>query len=162
VRERRGFLLITALLSVVVLLLLGFGLLGSQAARFRGVTRAAESAQARGLAMAGLEDARAKLENDVSFPPAPSGEGQFLFTYSERLDLPGTMGSYTVIVDRTHEGPPYQVLHVTAIGSLGRLDLPTAQHTLKAELDLSPVVRGTANPNPRFFRYTHIQDESSL
>ena len=160
--RRRGFLLITALLAVVVLLLLGFGLLGSQAARFRGTPRAAESAQARALAMAGLEDARAKLENDVSFPPAPAGEGQDVFSYSERMDLPGTLGSYTVILDRSHEGPPYQVLHITAIGSLGRPDLPTAQHTLKAELDLSPVVRGTSNPNPRFFRFTHLEDESSL
>lgn len=158
----RGFLLITALLSVVVLLLLGFGLLGSQAARFRGVTRAAESAQARALAMAGLEDARTKLENDVSFPPAPAGVGQNVFSYSERMDLPGTMGSYTVIIDRSYEGLPYQVLHITAIGSLGRLDIPTAQHTLKAELDLSPTVRGTSNPNPRFFRFTHVQDESAL
>lgn len=160
--KRRGFLLITALLSVVVLLLLGFGLVGSQAARFRGVTRAAESAQARALALAGLEDARAKLENDVSFPPAPAGAGQNIFSYSERMDLPGTAGSYTVIIDRTHEGLPFQVLHITAIGSLGRFDIPTAQHTLRAELDLSLTVRGTSTDNPRFFRYTHIQDESSL
>lgn len=161
--KRRGFLLVTSLLFVIMLLLLGMGFLGSQAARYKGARRAAQSAQAKGLALGGLEECRVKLERDVNFPPPPSGPNQFLFTYSERLDFPdGTPGSYTVIIDRTYEQPPYQVWTVTSIGSVGPPDTPIAQYTLKAELDVAEQVRGAATPNPNLFHYTHIEDQSSL
>lgn len=160
---RRGFLLITSLLFVIVLLLLGMGFLGSQADRYKAARRAAQSAQARALALAGLEDARAKLENDLNFPPPPSGPDQNEFSYSERLDFPdGTPGSYSVLINSTWQDEPYRVLVVTSTGSVGPPDIPLAQYTLRAELDLSEFVRGTSNPNPSFFRYTHIEDKSSL
>ena len=51
---RRAFVLITALMVGVILLLLGMGFVSSQADRYRGSLRSAEAAQARNLAIAGL------------------------------------------------------------------------------------------------------------
>ncbi len=162
-KNRRGFLLVVSLLFVIMLLLLGMGFLGSQAARHRASKRSAEMAQARALALAGLEDARAKLENDLRFPPPPSGPSQNEFSYSEKLPLPdGTDGTYSVLIDRSYEGAPWEVLEVTSTGSIGPPETPTAQYSFKAELDVATFVRGTANPNPELFNYTHIEDMSSL
>lgn len=164
--RRRGFLLITALMLTIILLLVGMGLLGSQASRYEAARQASFSSQARQLALAGLEDARVKMELDINFPP-PQGPGQFLFSYSEFLDLPyptPVTGSYSVTVDSTYAQDPAAGLYytITSVGSLGPPIAPTAQYRLTAELSNNP------NPIPavphgiqsqRFFRYTHIQDE---
>lgn len=117
--RRRGFLLVTGLLVVIVMLLIGMGLVGSEASRYRAALRTSESGQARQLALAGLEDARAKLEMDCQFPPPPAagpsgfaysagpydpstGQSQPIFTYTETLpnpDTPPVNCTYSVTVD---------------------------------------------------------------
>jgi Tfp pilus assembly protein PilX len=164
VTKRSGFLLISTLLILTVLLVAGFGLLTSQEARYAAVGRSAEIAQARAMAMAGLEDCRLKIQNDASFPPE-MGPGQTVFSYKESMPIPTvppTLANYQVLVDTSHAIPPYLVLVVTSIGSLGPDNRPTAQYSLKAEVDISEFIRGSSTPNPKYCKYTHIEDESSL
>ena len=159
--RKRGFLLITALLVCVILLLIGMGMLGSESSRYAAMRHAATSSQARQMALAGLEDARAKLELDASFPPDP-GPGQTTFSYSERLDLDSnTSGTYSVTIDRVQAGTPAAVLVVTSVGSIGPISKPIAQYKLRAEMDLSQSrpAAGNGIQSNRYFRWTHIQDE---
>lgn len=163
--RNRGILLITALLISVILLLVGMGLLGSQSSRYEAAKQYSYTAQSRQLALAGLEDARSKLELDLNFPPDP-GPGQEAFSYSETL-FPGTatsnQGTYTVVVDMTYSlDPSSAYIIVTSIGTLGPPIKPISQYRFRAEIDNKPSGRGPAgsgiNSN-RFFRYTHIEDE---
>jgi len=136
--RRRGFLLMASLLVLIFLLLLGMGLMSAQAARYRGVNRSQEAAQAFQLAQAGLEDIRFKLEVDPGFPPNP-GDDQPLFNFAEDVRI-GTdeVGSYEVLLDRGRENPPYQLITVTCIGTVGPKERPVAQRILKAELQRVP------------------------
>lgn len=163
--RRRGFLVITGLLVCIILLLMGMGLLSSQASRYSSSLRSAESSQARQLALAGLEDARIKLELDQQFPPPPA-PGQPVFSYSEQVQIPATPapvnGTYTVTIDQTYKPAPDEVLLITSIGAVGPIEQPIAQYRLTAELDLKEGGRptnGQGIPQNRHFRYTHIQDE---
>lgn len=170
--QRRGFLLVTSLFIIIVLLLMGMGFIGSQASRYAAARRSGEAAQARQLALAGLEDARIKLEMDSQFPPQPA-VGQPYFSYAESLTLsssPALRGAYTVLIDRSYEKDPNNVYLITSTGAVGPAEKPIAQYKLIAELDLVPESSGThARPTPtggvtaiptyRTFRYTHIQDE---
>lgn len=162
--RRRGFLLITSLMITVILLLLGMGMLGSQSSRYEASKQSAYSSQARQLAVAGLEDARIKLELDVNFPPPP-GPGQVRFSYSESLELPydpPVTGTYTVTIDMTHADDAGRYITVTSVGSVGNPTEPVGQYRLRGEIDNQPGGRPN-NPHGiernRFFRYTHIQDE---
>jgi Tfp pilus assembly protein PilX len=162
--KKRGFLLITSLMITVILLLLGMGLLGSQSSRYEASKQSVYTSQARQLALAGLEDARIKLELDVNFPPPP-GPGQVRFSYSESLELPydpPVAGTYTVTVDMTHADDTGAYIVVTSVGSVGRPTEPVGQYRLRGEIDN----QFSGRPNNshgiqrnRFFRYTHIQDE---
>lgn len=165
--NQRGILLITALMVCLVLLLVGMGLLGSQASRYEAAKQTTYISQARQLALAGLEDARIKLEMDINFPP-PQGPGQELFSYSEILvDDPEKAGSYTVVVDMTYatDTNTGHYIAVTSIGTVGPPIKPIAQYRLRAEIDnlynkptpSRPPVGGLNTD--RFFRYTHIEDE---
>lgn len=170
--RQRGILLVTALMVCIVLLLIGMGLLGSQASRYEAARQSTYISQARQLALAGLEDARMKLEMDINFPPPP-GPQQELFSYSELLvndPDPNRWGTYTVVVDMTYANdipypPPTTVtghyIAVTSVGTVGPTIKPIAQYRLRAEIDNQesgrpPVAGLTTN---RFFRYTHIEDE---
>lgn len=171
-RSRRGILLVTALMVCIVLLLVGMGLLGSQASRYEAARQSTYISQARQLALAGLEDARVKLEMDINFPPPP-GPQQDLFSYSETLVTapdPNHWGTYTVVVDMTYATdilyPPPTVatghyIAVTSVGTVGPTVKPIAQYRLRAEIDNQvsgrPAVAGLTTD--RFFRYTHIEDE---
>lgn len=174
-RRPRGFLLITSLLVCVVLLLIGMGLLGSQVSRMEAAKQSGYTAQARQLALAGLEDARLKMELDIEFPPPP-GPGQHVFSYSENLAIPTAPGndpvaaSYLVTVDMTHATTdPERYITVTAVGTVGPSIKPIAQYRLRGELDNHdpdllgprPTTGSPAGlePNRRFFRYTYIHDE---
>jgi hypothetical protein len=163
VRKQRGILLITALLVAVILLLVGMGLLGSQASRYDAAKQFSYTAQARQLALAGLEDARVKLEMDLNFPPEP-GPGQEAFSYSETLFKgPPNDGTYTVTVDFAYANDPNSAyIAVTSVGTLGDPIKPIAQYRFRAEIDNKlggrPAGPSGINAN-RFFRYTHIEDE---
>ena len=175
--NKRGFLVITALLIIIILMLVGMGYLGSQASRYRAALRAAESSQARQLALAGLEDARIKMELDENFPPK-AAVNQDLFSYSEKLTInsaPPVNGTYMVVINSTYATDPAAVVYVTSVGTVGTPEAPISQYHLKAELDFRDATAATtyetfgparaSGPGAinatRFFRYTHIQDEET-
>lgn len=156
-------LMITALMVAVVLLLIGMGLLGSQVSRYEASRQQLRSSQARQLALAGLEDARIKLELDIQFPPSP-GPGQHTFSYSEKLDTGSAdfEASYSVVIDLTYATDTAGYIEVVSVGTVGPPIRPLAQYRLRGEIDN---VTSGRPPNAysivrdRFFRYTHVQDE---
>ncbi len=153
--RRRGVLLIMALLAIILLLMLGMGLLGSQAARWRSANRAAEASQARQMAIFGLEDARLKLERDAAFPPAPT-LGQSVFSYSEDVTLPdGSPASYIVTIDLAYTVPPWNAYRITSNGAVGPRDKPLTLHTIAAELSVDPT-------RPRPWKWLRWEDQGSL
>ena len=145
--RRRGALLIVALLVLGVALVAGMGLMTSQVSNYRGVHSAEDAAMALCLAQSGLEDARLKLERDPLFPPRGDGnlmdqdsgdkpQEQTLFTYSEDILVNGSrIGSYRVSID-TSFVPSYQFVRVTSNGLVGSSEAPSAQRTLKVDLDV--------------------------
>lgn len=143
-----------ALLVLIFLLLLGMGLMSAQTARYRGVNRSQEAAQAFQLAQAGLEDIRFKLEVDPGFPPNP-GDDQPLFNYAEDVKIGAVeVGSYEVLLDRSHQKPPYQLISVTSTGTVGPKEHPIAQRVLKAELQRVP----EDDPTKVVWRWASFQD----
>lgn len=152
--KRRGFLLMVSLLVLIFLLLLGMGLMSAQSARYRGVNRSQEAAQAFQLAQAGMDDIRFKLEVDPGFPPNP-GDDQPLFNFAEDVKIGADeVGSYEVQLDRSHEKPPYQLISVTCIGTVGPKEHPVAQRILKAELQRVP----EDDPTKVIWRWASFED----
>ena len=155
--------MITALMVSVLLLLIGMGLLGSQVSRYEAARQQLRLSQARQLALAGLEDARIKLELDIQFPPPP-GPGQQTFSYSEKLETGSSLfeASYSVLVDMTYATDTSGYIEVVSVGTVGPPIRPLAQYRLRGELDNYTSGRpanGFGIAKDRFFRYTHIQDE---
>ena len=138
-RARRAFLLLSSLFLTLILVLLSLAFLESQALRYRGSTEGIARAQARALATAGIEDARAKLSRDLRFPPTFSLESQPVFSYSEDvLDLDGEpVGSYEVLVDHTCARPPVEIVLLRSVGAVGPRARPSAQHVVTVELDIN-------------------------
>ncbi|MEW6281690.1 MAG: hypothetical protein AB1758_23985 [Candidatus Eremiobacterota bacterium] len=162
--SRRGFVMVMSLLLLLILLVMGLAFLGTSAQRARGATHTSVSSQALWLARAGLEDARGKLAKDLAFPP-PGSVDQQVFGYSEDLlDPDGVLvGTYTVTLDRTFEGPPYQVLRVTSQGRVGRRTDPMAERVLTAELDVAQWDRADPTvPNPTLFQWLSLQDSAGF
>ena len=165
--QRRGMLLIVALLVLGVALLAGMGLMTSQVSNYRGVQSAEDAAMALCLAQAGLEDARLKLERDPLFPPRGDGnlmdpdigdkpQEQSLFTYSEDYFVEGKkIGSYRVSIDMSF-APRYQFVRVISNGLMGLSEAPTAQRVLKLDLDIS------TTRNTTTFQPIKIEDLSGL
>ncbi len=158
----KGALLPIVLLVSALLLVVGLAYLGTRARLYQSATQSVAAAQARGLALAGLEDARAKLSKDLTFPPA-GALGQEIFTYSEDVtDSTGELlGTYTVTVDMTHRAPPYQVVGVTSVGRVGPRGRPVAERVLKAEWDGAPFNRVSGAPNPNLGRWMRFDDLGS-
>lgn len=148
-RRSRAFVLVTALLLSVILLMSGLGIMSAQASRYAASALIADSLQAKNAALSGLEDVRVKLAKDVKFPPRKSKDrGQTKFAYSETL-LPDAVRpiSYTVIVDFEYERDvvvpnrfaPYRwgVYRITVNGYVGPRAEPIALSQLYAEYDIS-------------------------
>lgn len=156
--RRRGFLILASLVILIFLLILGMGLMSAQQARYRGLQRCQEAAQAFQLAQAAMEDIRYKLEADPTFPPNPAND-QPLFNYAEDVDVGGTrVGSYEVLLDRSLAGPPYQILRVTCTGTVGPKESPTAQRVLRAELRR----RIHDDPAQVTWRWVYFEDRGGL
>lgn len=154
--QRRGMLMIVALLVLGVALVAGIGLMSSQVANYRGVNAVEEQAQALALAQAGLEDARVKLEKDLDFPPA-GDPAQKLFTYSEDLVVGGKrLGSYRVSIDTSFVSTDYDMIRITSTGLVGPSEDPRAQRTLKVDLDTDDTRTTT------FFLPVKVEDMSGL
>jgi hypothetical protein len=140
----KGFMLVTALLLCTVVLLLGIGFLGSRAGQYNSTLQAGLAARARWVARAGLEDARAKLQRDLHFPPHPSQQ-QTVYSYTEDLyDLstpPEYMGSYDVSVDSSQAVANVWVLIISSRGLVhaqGPASPLLASHSYRACIDVTP------------------------
>ena len=146
------------------MLVLGMGFLSQREAQSRAAKMSLFQLQARALAEAGLEDARAKLSKRHSFPPL-AGMQQRNFQYSETLsDTAGNpVGVYLVEVDMSFADGPTWILKITSRGIHGTFDDPLAEYVLHAEMDVSefdrvPIARSIYNPNPDRFKtlYTKV------
>ncbi len=127
--------MVVALLVLGVALVAGMGLMTSQVSNYRGVKAVEDAAQALSLAQAGLEDARLKLERDLDFPPK-GDPGQTLFTYSEDVLIGAQrVGSYRISIDTALQSTDYDMIRVTSTGLVGPGEGPTAQRTLRIDLD---------------------------
>ncbi|MCA9790306.1 MAG: hypothetical protein KC910_00865 [Candidatus Eremiobacteraeota bacterium] len=137
--KRRGFLLILSLLLTVLIAIIALGLLSLRRSGYATSMAGVEAAQARCLAIAGMEDIRVKLAKDP-FYPTGVGDEQVVFSYTEAvtsLDDPGRrLGTYRVTVDRSHRDPE-KVLRIESRGFVGGLRAEGAMFTIYGELDLS-------------------------
>lgn len=157
--KRRGFALIVSFLLLLVIFVLGIGFLSKRSALYRAALSTRAASQARLAALAGVEDCRVKLEKDLHFPPFGSLE-QKVFTYSEGLaNLAGVeQGGYLVTVDKRLITQPFAVIRITSVGYTGPADRPLATRQIDCELDASPVIRGTTDPNPNYFHFLNWLD----
>lgn len=169
-KGRRGAVLITALLILAVIFVLGVGLLYRRLEQYRAAMSASQAAQARALALAGLEQVRVKLDKDPLFP-LPGAIDQSRFAFSETVvdasEQP--VGSFTVELDSSRAGPPYYVLVVVSTGVVASGDPSSpilARRILRQELDVAPDltagVRGAAEPpqytNPGYWEVISLTD----
>jgi len=124
-----------ALLLSTLLLVLGMAFMSKQSSRYRMARLTAESITAKGLAMAGYENSRAKIEHDLLYPP-PDQRYHDEYSYREGItDLGGgpEVGSYEVTVDRRWMDPPYQVIVITCEGHPHN---SIARYRIRAEIDV--------------------------
>lgn len=156
---------------IALLFTLGLGFLGMQADAYRAATQVSAANEAMECAMAGLEDVRVKLMMDSDFPP-PGDDGQMQFGYAEVLhDLDGTtaVGSYSVLIDRTWEAPPFEILRVQVIGLAGdpaSSKGARSRRILSVEVDMAETLRNSGSgpdlPNPNVGRFINFRDHGSL
>ena len=138
----------------MLLLVIVLGMLGARGPMQEAAAGARQHGQARALAEAGLEDARAKLGKDLKFPPLPTVE-QPVFSYAEMVyDLDDTpVGRFQIKIDQSLDQAPYFVLRLTSTGLLGASDHPLSQVTLTRTLDSCPYLRSAPSlPNPQRYR----------
>ena len=147
-RKNRAFVLVTALLLSIILLVSGLGVMSAQASRYAASALIADSLQAKNAALSGLEDVRVKLAKDVKFPPRKSkARGQSKFAYSEDLITdPVKPVSYAIIVDFDLEREislpdrfaPYRwgVYRISVSGYVGPRNEPIAVSQMYAEYDI--------------------------
>ena len=167
-RRSRGAVLIFALLLSSLLLILGAGFMAQRGLEYGTVSELQDRAQARELAMAGMEDARVKLEKDPFFPPV-GGFGQYTFTYSEDvmdLDDPTRMVElFIVAVDLSRKTEPYRLVRVQSIGQVTDRRAPDSPirstYRIYAEVDVASFERGGAPnvPNPRLYQYIDWKEQ---
>jgi hypothetical protein len=167
-KRSRGAILIFALLLSTLLLILGAGFIAQRGLEYGSVSELQDRAQARELAMAGMEDARVKLEKDPFFPPV-GGFGQSTFTYSEDImdpdDAARMIGIFTVSVDLSRKEEPYRIVRIQAIGQVvdrrAPDSPPRSTYRIYAEVDVASFERGGAPnvPNPRLFQYIDWKEQ---
>lgn len=117
-----------------MLLVVGYGMMSTQSARYRAANKTVQAAQALQLALSGLEDIRVKLERDDKFPGS-AAEDQKVFNYVEDVsDLGKAVGSYEVQMDTSNDRPPWYVIKVTCTGVVGPKEKPVATRRIRAEL----------------------------
>jgi type II secretory pathway pseudopilin PulG len=168
-KTNRGSAIIAVLLVSTLLLVLGMGLLSQKATAYEAASRDRMAAQARAVAQAGLVDCQLKFSKVRDFPPGRSSQAK-TFVYGESLeDSAGKrIGSYLVTIDSTWATPPYSVIQVTSVGTVGDAEDPRARYQIFAELDMSRMLRNDPNANnPNFRKWLHyveqsLPDETSL
>jgi len=137
-RPHRGFLLVFALLLSVLISLVALSMLSLRKSSYASSQGAIQAVQARALARSGLSDIWVKISKDPLFP-AGVGDRQVRFTFREivRDNDEHLIGSYTVIVDRSHR-LSHRVLRLESLGVVGEADARSARHRIYAELSIDP------------------------
>jgi hypothetical protein len=132
--DKRGFLLVFALLLTILVTIIALGLLGIRRGNYAASKAIVNSIQARSLAQSGMNDIWAKLSNDPYFPTG-IGDEQTQFAYREEVvDSTGReVGSYTVRIDRRYR-QTHQVVLLESTGVAGGLDANSSTFTIYAEL----------------------------
>lgn len=158
---RRGAAIISVLLLITLFFILGAAMLGRQKLAYDAAAQSRDAVVAQGLAEAGLEDARLKLQKDRYFPP-PGGPGQSQFTYSESLsDADGkVLGNYQVTIDLRQAATPVYQIRVTSTGTQGDGLERSARRKLVAIFDTNPnLATDPPRPNPNCFRILRVSAE---
>lgn len=133
----RGALLIFALLLTVLISMIALSLLQLRKASYASSQGAIKAVQARALARSGLGDIWVKIGKDPHFPGGV-GDRQQRFSYRENVLQDGeVIGSYTVLVDRSHR-LSHQILLIESTGTVGDIDQPSARFTIYTELSVKP------------------------
>lgn len=132
-----GALLIFALLLTVLISMIALSLLQLRKASYASSQGAIKAVQARALARSGLGDIWVKIGKDPYFPGG-IGDRQQRFSYRENVLQDGkAIGSYTVMVDRSHR-LSHQILLIESTGTVGDIDQPSARFTIYTELSIKP------------------------
>ena len=150
---KRGFL-VQALLLLVLLFVLCLAILGRQTHSYSAARQSLLQAQARALAVAGVENLRVKLNKDYEWRRL----GQVgAVSYVEEVRDPqgGTrVGAYRVTLNQVWSQPDFEVLKIESEGLLGDLEKPEARLVISALMDIRPEPRsGAGSENPDLFRF---------
>ena len=167
-KGKAGAILVFALLLSALLLVLGVGFISQRGLEYGSVSELQDRAQARQLALAGMEDARVKLEKDPFFPPA-GGFNQQNFTYSEDVrdpeDSGRMLGLFTVALDLSRKEEPYRIVRIQSVGQVVDRRAPDAPirstYRIYAELDVASFARGGAlgESNPRLYQFINWREQ---
>lgn len=132
--QKRGFLLVFALMLTILVTIIALGLLGVRRGNYAASVAIVNSIQARSLARSGMNDIWAKLANDPYFPTG-IGDEQLQFAYREEVvDSTGReVGSYTVRIDRRYR-QTHKVVLLESTGTAGGLNASSSTFTIYAEL----------------------------
>ena len=136
--KKGGFLLVFSLLLTVIISLIALSLLQLRKASYASSQNAILAVQARALARGGIGDAWTKLGKDPFFPGG-IGDEQKRFSYRENVtnDTGEVVGSFTVVVDRTHRFS-HQIVKIESQGVAGDLGERSATFTIYTELSVDP------------------------
>jgi Tfp pilus assembly protein PilX len=151
--KKRAYALLISLLLMALLLVLGMAMLSKQSYRYRAARLAAETAQARALAEAGIANTQCKLDHDLLYPP-PDQRYHDEYSYSETVydvDSSTPVGHYEVTIDRRWMEPPHGVMVITSRGFPRDTQ---ASYQIRAELDLEL-------SRPSFFQYVRWEENTS-
>lgn len=135
---RRGSALVFALLVSILLAVIGMYLIGARRGVYANARATVYSAQARGLALAGMDDMTVKLAKDPFFPTGIPDE-QKVFSYTETLRDPtngdAVVGTYHCTVDRSRSDDA--LIFLMSVGTVGPVKAPQARYRVAAILDMT-------------------------
>lgn len=137
-QSRRGSALVFALLVSILLAVIGLYLIGARRGVYANARATVYSAQARALALAGMDDMTVKLSKDAFFPTGVPDE-QKIFSYSETLRDPNNagvvLGTYQCTVDRSRSEDG--LIFLMSVGTVGPVKAPQGRYRVAAVLDTS-------------------------
>ncbi len=134
--QRRGSAIVFALLVSILLAVIGLYLIGARRGVYANARATVYSAQARALALAGMDDVIVKLAKDAFFPTGVPDE-QKVFSYSETLRDPNdgdaVLGTYQCTVDRSRGEDG--LIFLMSVGTVGPVKAPQGRYRVAAILD---------------------------
>lgn len=150
-RAPRGSAIVFALLISILIAVVGLYLIGARRGVYANARSTVYSAQARAVALAGMEDMIVKLAKDSFFPTGVPDE-QKVFSYQETLTHPDdpsqVWGVYQCTVDRTRDKDG--LVFLLSVGSIGSLTQPQARYRVASVLNLND------------FRFSHWREGQNI